>query len=105
MTISYQKKRSIIEKLILKKTYREIAKNLKVSNTTIQNCNKELENDYNRFSINKDTIKISYIAEMLFTNENRSKRFGNYENVALECIKEIERIRNDLIEIRKIKKD
>ena len=105
MTITNQKKRKIMELLILKKTHRVIAKFLKVSNTTIQNCNKELENDYNRYSINKDTIKISYIAEMLFTNENRNKRFGNYENVALECIKEIERIKNELIEIRKIKKD
>lgn len=98
MTISNQKKNKIKELLTLKKTHRIIAKFLKVSNTTIQNCSKELENYQNKHPISKDTIKISYIAEMLFINENRSKRFGYYPDIAIECIKEIEIIRKRILD-------
>lgn len=102
MTISRQKKHKIIELLIFKKTYREISKFLKVSNTTIQNCYKELQITNNKYPSNKDTIKVSYIAELLFSNkENRSKKFGYYQDIALNCIKELEIIRNNIIKLKK----
>ena len=87
--------------ILLKKTFREIAKKLQVSNTTIKKYSLELKFDKLSHPIYYENQKISYISEMLFGKE---KKFGYYDDIALDCINEITRIRDINIEYRKNKK-